>query len=349
MVKKIVELSARQKKGAALALDYFKDVCVAEEAGKNVGTDIWSNPSKLLKAVGLGEDFVGEAPFKYLKTNAYIWEYSLLHLCMQLYPKKIVVQKDQYDPLLEESKHVVRPERFIGHGPGNVTRWKNLYKWDLPKDNVDEAVRELGKKALPFCEYLLNRGIKRGIGIRDYGKTKPAQQKYIRLRKEAASAFCRFLIAGKGKVANILPSEDDKKRKKYDFYDLTLCCLLSNSKGGFSKHVLAVSLLRCLYGRLRDKKNEKKLYPKLVTKLIPCLKKYWTEKGDIQNDVIAGDIIAHLERSKETLVPSLSDYYDFRQHMNVFKRINIWLDFLAETYEKGCGSGKNVEVISCNV
>ena len=329
-----VELSAWHK--GNLALDYFKDECVPEEAGKNVSSDIWSKPSELLKEVGLGEDFVKDAPFKYLKTNAYIWEYSLLHLCMQLYPKTIVVKKKQYDALLIESKHIVRPERFIGHGPGNVTRWKNLYKWDLPKDNVDEEIRELGKRAEPFCEHLLNRG----IGIRDYGKTEKDAKNYLKLRKDAATAFCEFLIAKKGKLNAILSFEKND-------YDAALYGLLLNGKKGtFSRHVLAVSLLYCLYGRLRDRKDEKELTCKLINKLVACLNKEWSKKTDIQND-----IIVYLKRSKKTGFPSLSNYYDFRQHMNVFKRINIWLNFLAETYNIRCEDIKNVErkIIPCYV
>lgn len=334
MAKKIVELSARRK--GSLALKWFKDACVPEEAGKTVGSDIWSDPSSLLTTVGLGENFVNDSPFKYLKTNAYIWEYSLLHLCMQLYPKTIVVKKKQYDPLLKVSRHIVRPERFIGHGPGNVTRWKNLYKWDLPKENVDKDIQELAKASKPFCEYLL----KRGIGIRDYGRTKKNAECYLRLRKEAAKAFCKFLIGKKGEPGTILSFEKND-------YDAALYGLLLNGKKGtFSRHVLAVSLLYCLYGRLRDKKDEKELSCKLVNKLVACLNKEWPKKTEIQND-----IIVYLKRSKETGFPSLSKYYDFRQHMNVFKRINIWLNFLAETYNIRCEDIKNVgcEIIHCNV
>lgn len=334
MAEKIMELSARCKGG--LALNHFKDVCVPEEIGKTVGSDVWSDPSKLLTAVGLGENFVKDAPFKYLKTNAYIWEYSLLHLCMQLYPKKIVVQKDQYNPLLEKNKHKASSERFIGHGPGNVTRWKNLYKWDLPKDNVGEEIRELGENVKPFCEYLL----KRGIGIRDYGETKKDAEDYLKLRKDAATAFCEFLIAKKGKIDAILSFEKND-------YDAALYGLLLNGKKGtFSRHVLAVSLLYCLYGRLRDRKDEKELTCKLINKLVACLNKEWPKKTDIQND-----IIVYLKRSKKTGFPSLSNYYDFRQHMNVFKRINIWLNFLAETYNIRCEDIKNVErkIIPCYV
>jgi hypothetical protein len=130
-------------------------------------------------------------------------------------------------------------------------------------------------------------------------------------------------------------------------YDAALYGLLLNGKKGtFSRHVLAVSLLYCLYGRLRDRKDEKELTCKLINKLVACLNKEWPKKTDIQND-----IIVYLKRSKKTGFPSLSNYYDFRQHMNVFKRINIWLNFLAETYNIRCEDIKNVErkIIPCYV
>ena len=330
MMKKHIELSAKIK--GTLSCDYFKFADVSEKKGSRASDDIWSDPTRLIKEVGFDEDFVGASPFKYLKTNAYIWEYSLLHLCMELFPQSIKVEK-KYGHLLKKSEHIIRPERYIGHGPGGYEKWNDLYKWNVSKKDVTEDVKKLARASKPFCDLLLSRD----VGIRDYGKTKKESDKYLKLRKQAASAFWNFLV---------------EKKSKFFFemncYDLALCALLK--RGGediFSKHVIAVSLLYCLYGRLRDKKDEKELNSELVKQLIVRLHEIWPKKTDVQHNVIV-----YLKESKQTHLPSLSKYYDSWQQkndygsiqrINIFRRINIWLDFLTQTYTIKCENIKDVK------
>ena len=313
MVKHI-ELSTKTK--GALSQDYFKFVNVPEEKGKRDRTDIWSNPAKLLKIVGFGENFVEKRPFRYLKTYAYIWEYSLLHLCMQLHPNEVKVRKTEYLKLRKKSKNIVKPERYIPHGPGKLERWENYYQWDVLDEDA-EAIGKLAEDSLEFCELLLNRN----VGIRDYGESKKDCSEYLKLRRQAATAFFKFLIEGKGNFS--FEGED---------FDSTLLALLKQ-EDELSEHVIAVSMLYCLYGRLSDKKNGKKLNSKLVKQLVIRLNKRWSQKTETQHK-----IINYLKQSERTGLPCLSSYYDFKLHkndaiqrINIFKRINIWIDFLKQT------------------
>ena len=180
-------------------LGFFKPECLDEQNHPlQACSSELMNPAKVLKELGLVQNYLQKTPFCYIRSYAPIWEYYLVALFLNEYEKEI---KQNYNFMRNPPSKKGRQRlgrSFQGVGNLEYKTWKKNYT-RLDQLNLDKfekkRIKELKNESGKFIRDL----VKRKCPIRECSieEAKKPQAGFIKFRKKAASAFLSFLIHGK--------------------------------------------------------------------------------------------------------------------------------------------------------
>lgn len=302
-------------------LGFFKPECLDEQNHPlQACSSELMNPAKVLKNLGLAQNYLQETPFCYIRSYAPIWEYYLVALFLKDDKKKI---KQNYKYMRTRPSKAGRQrlgKSFQRVGNLEYETWEKNYT-RLDQFNLSgsekERIKELKNESRKFVKEL----IKRKCSIRECSleDAKHPQTGFIKFRKKAASAFLSFLIHGKK-----LNTKDIKELVAAPEKHLWLLKHFENSKQQETyQHILSTSLLMCLYGYKGGVVS--KNFCKKVKK---CISKENVKNEELKKHVIKL-LTSAIEKKDGSHVESpLKKIYQNRDRINIQQRLGTWMQLL---------------------
>jgi len=273
--------------------DSIGDLFSKEIGGHLIPQSDIESPNKVLKT--LWPKFkIGEIhPFCDIRTGANIWEYCLLrmHGC----------SPDRYEKLRKKPTQTFGNLRKIRLG-FTYSAWQSRYG-------------EINNNALKKASSNFITALKKQKGAL---RQNDGDQKYLKSRKKAASAFFKYLTSRKTEII-------DNLSKSGTLYELLVNMIKSETNQSKKDHLYCISTMLCLYGRKDEARVSCKL-AEIVSDEISSL-----------NGSLASEICTELRKAskkfEEDFKPPFANIYGYYQDKaTILFRLTTWLTLVEATY-----------------